>query len=107
MRILIADDHVSLRRSMVRALFGHAVTAVSCTDEAIEKVSEEHFDLLIVDYVMPSMAPAPFLALLRTHTNSPIVVHTSVDMYGHKYDGWIVKPCSANDILKEVAKHDR
>ena len=60
MRILIADDHDLLREtlSMFLASEGSIDTALASTlDAALDLIqSEEKFDLIMLDYIMPGMA---------------------------------------------------
>src|SRR5882757_3659372 len=56
-RILLAEDDMSMREYLARALerVGYSVVAVDCGTEAIPLLETEHFDLLLTDIVMPEM----------------------------------------------------
>jgi two-component system cell cycle response regulator CpdR len=56
-RILVADDEESVRSFVTRALehMGHAVDAVADGGAALQRVSEQNYDLLLTDIVMPVM----------------------------------------------------
>lgn len=56
-RILLAEDDVSMREYLQRALqrVGYDVESVGCGTEAIPLLEMERFDLLLTDIVMPEM----------------------------------------------------
>ena len=56
-RILLAEDDSVMREYLTRALerSGYAVTAVDRGTAALPLISEERFDLLLTDIVMPEM----------------------------------------------------
>lgn len=56
-RILIAEDTESVRQYCARALgtAGHQIVAVPDGLAALQKLSEESFDLLLTDIAMPQM----------------------------------------------------
>lgn len=56
-RILLAEDDLAMRTYLARALenAGYDVTAVDCGTAALPLLSNQHFDLLLSDIVMPEM----------------------------------------------------
>ena len=56
-RILLAEDDDSLRIFLSRALdkAGHFVTACSQGDEALSRLRQDVYDLLVTDIVMPEL----------------------------------------------------
>jgi two-component system cell cycle response regulator CpdR len=56
-KILLAEDDVSMREYLARALerVGYSVKAVGCGTEAMPLLEAESFDLLLTDIVMPEM----------------------------------------------------
>ena len=56
-RILLAEDDESMRKFLARALekAGYSVVSFSNGIEALERVQEEPFTLLLTDIVMPEM----------------------------------------------------
>ncbi|MBV0911137.1 response regulator [Anianabacter salinae] len=58
MRILIADDHELLRDTLLLYLrgAGYVVVDVGSLDDAILRLEDEHFDIVLLDFNMPGMA---------------------------------------------------
>ena len=56
-KILLAEDDVSMREYLQRALIrtGYAVDAVGCGTDALPLLEREHYDLLLTDIVMPEL----------------------------------------------------
>ena len=56
-RILLAEDEDAMRSYLARALenAGYEVVAVGCGTEALPYLTNQHFDLLLSDIVMPEM----------------------------------------------------
>ena len=67
-RILIAEDDETMRRFLARALTsaGHEVIAVADGLDAMPLLSQDSFDLLLADIVMPGMDGID-LAKLASH----------------------------------------
>jgi CheY-like chemotaxis protein len=66
-RILIVDDEVSTLRAWAKALryAQHRVITASSATEALTACDEHAFDLVIVDYLMPSMTGVELLSRIR------------------------------------------
>lgn len=82
MKILIADDHVALRKGLIQILaeefpdaeFGEA----SSTPEALECVSRVWWDVLVLDVFMPGRSGLDVLHdVRRDHPNLPVLVLSS------------------------------
>jgi two-component system, chemotaxis family, chemotaxis protein CheY len=115
-RILAVDDS-SLVRLYYRATLeraGYAVEQAINGIEAMEKVLEQAFDLLIVDVNMPRMDGLSFLSALRARSedvaNLPaLVISTEAgaqdrdDARAAGANFYLVKPVSEADLLRHVA----
>lgn len=78
-RILIADDEESLCHFLSRALTsrGHVVTMVHTGTDALEKLAEQDFDLLLSDVVMPELDGVGLsLRVSRDYPKLPIILMT-------------------------------
>ena len=81
-RILIADDEPDVREMCVRTLrrAGYNVVGVGSGQEAIERVQQEHFDLLLTDLKMPQMGG---LEAYRTiHASNPDLMAVVMTGFG-------------------------
>jgi len=66
--VLIVDDH-SPQRSLIRAIVkldGHQVSEAGTAEEALARVAETSYDLVILDLVMPGVDGYQFLEQLRS-----------------------------------------
>jgi len=77
-RILVVDDEENVRKSWSRALrlAGYTVRMAGNGDEALRECDEHHFDLVILDFLMPSMTGVELLRRIRKklpHVRSIIV----------------------------------
>ncbi len=114
-KILIADDSVSIRRTLRQTLSQKDYVILEACDgrEALEKIEEESPDLLLLDLEMPHMNGYDVLNVLRTRSllpNLKIALLTSrasnkhkqraQELGAHKY---LTKPCSTTTLLETVA----
>ena len=78
-RILVAEDDLSVRSFVQRALAtrGHEVTAVEDGTQALEKLAEADYQLLVTDIVMPGLdGIALALRAGRDYPDLPILMMT-------------------------------
>jgi len=121
LKILLAEDNPINRKLVVRLMDkrGHEVVAVENGLQAVEKVEQERFDLVLMDVQMPGMdgleATRQIRALeaaLGKHT--PILALTANAMKGDEtsclsagMDGYLTKPFEADKLfatLQEIAR---
>src|SRR5688500_7840363 len=79
-RILIADDHDSLRRGLVQALAegGHDVDEAPNGNAAIEKLHEAFYDVVVSDLKMGGSTGLDVLKTAKTlHPSSAIILMTA------------------------------
>ena len=111
-RILVVDDS-ELARRMVGDLLGregHTVTDAADGDQALSRIAEDQFDLVITDFMMPGMLGDELIR--RIHESSPqmpVVVissYTDSDLFrvvrGLSVARIINKPFAEADILGAV-----
>lgn len=77
LRILVVDDHDTVRRSL-RKLFereGYTVVEASNGRMALTQMQNDSFDLVITDVFMPDMNGYQFLLTIRdSHASTPIMM---------------------------------
>lgn len=74
LRVLIADDSAAARNHMRRVLENIGVrdiTHASNGHEAVAKLQERQFDLLVTDFHMPEMDGRELVAYIRRQSNQP------------------------------------
>jgi CheY-like chemotaxis protein len=117
LRVLVAEDNPVNRKLATRILqnAGHTVFCANDGQEAVETLSRDRFDIILMDVQMPRMdgfeATAEIRRLesaLRIHT--PIVALTANAMKGDRercldagMDGYVSKPLRPAELLSVMA----
>ena len=80
-RILVVDDESSVRESVGYALEqeGFEVTLAADGDDAEGKLSDSHYDLLIIDIMMPGKSGLDVCREVRSRSPVPIILLTAKD----------------------------
>ncbi len=113
-RILIVDDEKTARKSLtdILKLEGYQVEAKEDGESALQAVTEEDYDLMLLDIKMPGMsglevlekvvdiAPDCKVVLLTAHGS----MESAIEAVRHGAHDYLLKPASPNDILGTVAK---
>jgi signal transduction histidine kinase/CheY-like chemotaxis protein/streptogramin lyase len=117
LRILVADDVAVNRKLLQRMLekLGHVVTLATNGQEAVDLVSTEIFDLVLMDVQMPVMDGLGSTAAIRQlelscASHLPILAVTAHVMPGDKerflaagMDGYISKPIGRAELVEAIA----
>ena len=112
--ILVADDEASVRDFVERALnyAGFAVTTVEDGQQALEKLQERSYDLLLTDIVMPELDgialalkaskdyPEMKILMMSGYANQRQRAH-NLDVLAHEV---LSKPFSLEEITRKVSK---
>jgi signal transduction histidine kinase/CheY-like chemotaxis protein/streptogramin lyase len=118
LRILLAEDNPVNQKIAVRMLEkrGHIVDVVSNGVEALARLEEDSFDLLLTDMQMPQMDGFETAALIRareqeTGAHLPIIAMTALAMKGDDercltagMDAYISKPMRASELFETVER---
>jgi DNA-binding response OmpR family regulator len=110
--IAVVDDDPSMRdlfnRSLSRA--GYTVTLARDGAEAIETVSREAVDLVLLDLGLPDFSGINVLRQIRGARDVPVIVVSGHDeevvrlrCFDEGADDYVVKPCSPREIIARVA----
>ena len=78
-RILIADDEPVMQDLMASALmtFGYKIDTVTNGREAIDRINQISYDLIITDYEMPKMNGLELIRWVKSnHPGVPVVIVT-------------------------------
>jgi len=110
-RILVVDDEPSVRESVGYALEqeGFDVTLATDGEDAESKISDERFDLLILDIMMPGKSGLDVCREVRASSAVPIILLTAKDAEVDKVvglevgaDDYVTKPFSVRELLGRV-----
>lgn len=109
-RVLVVDDEAHVRAVLSRALMidGYEALGAANGEEAVEKLSQGRFDLVILDLKMPGMSGLDVLDKLHAeHPETIVIMLTGVadnesiesrSLEGGAY-AFLTKPCSLEELL--------
>jgi len=110
-RILVVDDEDSVRESVGYALEqeGFDVTLAANSEEAEGEISDDNFDLMVLDIMMPGKSGLDICREVRAHSAVPIILLTAKDAEVDKVvglevgaDDYVTKPFSVRELLGRV-----
>src|SRR5580658_6948485 len=110
-RILVVDDEPQIRRVMRVTLSGagYAVDDVRSGEEALEKLSEERFDLVLLDVNLPGMSGIETCRQIRAQSDVHVMMVTvrnsnqdAVAALDAGADGYVTKPFSIEVLLARI-----
>ena len=111
-RILVVDDELGIRQGCRRALEPHGceVETISSFKEALQKIGAGHYDLALIDVMMPDGRGVDLLApLIKNDPEIVCVIITgyatvelAVEAIKRGAYGFIAKPFTADVLLMTV-----
>jgi two-component system, OmpR family, response regulator len=111
-RILVVDDEPGIRSFIGRALdaAGYAADLAGTGSEALRRAQDSHYDLIILDLVMPDMAGQVILdRLLAARPDQAVLVlscladvSSKVVCLEHGAQDYLTKPFSLAELLARV-----
>lgn len=111
-KILVVDDdkHTRMLFKAVLESAGYTVTTAENGMDALEKMEQEHTDLIVLDIMMPDMDGYEFTKLLRENDNNiPILMVTAKQLPADKHQGFLVgtddyitKPIDEEEMLLRI-----
>jgi two-component system response regulator MprA len=112
MRVLVVDDEPALRDALVRALRseGYHVSSAEDGRGALERIGDEHPDLIVLDVLMPVMDGLEVARALRQRGDrTPVLVLTARDSVSDRVEGldagaddYLVKPFALDELLARI-----
>ena len=111
MRILVVDDEMLLVKGIKFNLENEGWQVDACYDgaAAVEKVKSTHYDLILLDLMMPVMDGLEACMHIREDSNVPIIMLTAKDedtdkLLGFEYgaDDYITKPFNILELKARV-----
>jgi len=110
-RILVIDDEPQIRRLMRTTLIGagYEVEDAKSGEEGIEKMSQFHPDLVLLDINLPGMGGLAACNMIRADKNVAIIMLTVRDSEADKVaaldagaDDFVTKPFSTPELLARI-----
>ena len=111
MRILIAEDEVSIAKALKVLLEKnkYSVTMVHNGNDALDHMLSGEYDALVLDIMMPGMDGMTATARLREQSNVPVILITAKGEDNDKIlgltvgaDDYITKPFNPREVLARV-----
>ncbi len=116
LRILIAEDNIINQKIAVRVLeqWGHSVDVASNGREALAKLDQQNFDLVLMDLQMPELDGFETTRAIRereqaTARHVPIIAVTAHAMRGDSercfqagMDSYVSKPLQSRELFAEI-----
>jgi len=111
-RVLVVDDELDFLETVVRRLEKRQVETAGATTgrEALELLSQQSFDVVVLDVRMPGMDGLEVLKVIKTRWPFVEVIlltgHASVEsglqgMQLGAFD-YVMKPCKLTDLLPKI-----
>lgn len=111
-KILIVEDDLSIQALLHDFIqeAGHSVTLASDGVEALVKYSEQDFDLVLLDIMLPKIDGYGVCEVIRQKSDVPIIMLTALDGEENQIrgldlqaDDYITKPFSMPVLLRKIA----
>ena len=115
-KILIIDDEPQIRRVLKTALSaeGYFVADAKGALEALDKLREDRYDLVLLDINMPGMSGLEACPEIRRNSEIAIIMLTVRNLEGDKIaaldagaDDYVTKPFSMPELLARIRAHLR
>jgi CheY-like chemotaxis protein len=114
-KILITDDSLMTRKSIIKLLKGtpYTIEQASNGKEALDKISKNNYNLMLLDLLMPDMTGIDVLKNLKDKGIELPVIVVSADIqtstqeicieYGAKE--FLNKPPKKEELIEAIEKH--
>ncbi len=111
-RILVVDDESSIRLLYTQELSddGHVVTAVATGAEAVDKLRECDFDLVLLDIKLKNESGLDLLqTIVKERHDIPVILSTAFSFYKDDFsawlaDGYVVKSSDLTELKEEIRR---
>ena len=110
-RVLVVDDEPKVLRFLEVALKlrGYYVLTTTSGKEALELVSSEKPDVMLLDIVMPDLNGYEVLKQLRKFSEIPVIAISASpaiqnDIVKHGADYFIMKPFDPNNLASVISR---
>ncbi|MFM2588078.1 response regulator transcription factor [Vibrio sp. TBV020] len=109
--ILLVEDDPLLNQQLTALLQTqqYQVTNLDCGALALSALSQQQFDLVILDINLPEVDGFGLLNYIRAHSNTPVVMLTAYGAEEHRIrglrygaDDYISKPCNFTEVSLRI-----
>ncbi|MGK7392695.1 MAG: response regulator transcription factor [Candidatus Cyclobacteriaceae bacterium M2_1C_046] len=114
MKILVIEDDEMIQRTLQFRLIkdGYEITVASDGNEAMEKLKNDKFNLVITDLMMPYISGLEILSYIKSElAGTPVVIlsgadeeNTIIDAFNIGADDFIAKPFSPGELSLRVKR---
>jgi DNA-binding NtrC family response regulator len=111
-KILVVDDDEMVLRSIVNILKikGYETSIAKDGKEALMKIEDEFFNVLLLDIRLPDMTGIELLSLIKeTKPKMRKIIltgypdaKTAIDAVNKKADAYLIKPYNPNELLEQI-----
>lgn len=110
-KIAVVEDEQDIRRILCVFLESNGCTVKEASDglAASKLFSDERFDLILMDLMLPNISGERLIAELRTHSDTPVIVisarsmlETRIEVLRLGADDYILKPFDLNEVLVRI-----
>ncbi|BCN29065.1 response regulator transcription factor [Anaeromicropila herbilytica] len=116
MRILLVEDDVEISNMLKDYLIteGYEIVAAYDGKEALDAFLKEHFDLVLLDIMIPKINGMELMKKIRLQSIVPIIIMSAKDTDSDKSlglglgaDDYITKPFSVTEVLARIKANIR
>lgn len=109
--ILLVEDDELLNKQLTALLEtrDYQVTNLACGATALSALSQNQFDLIILDVNLPEVDGFGLLNYIRAHSNTPVIMLTAFGAEEHRIrglqfgaDDYISKPCNFTEVILRI-----
>ena len=111
-KLLIVDDESSIRLLYAEELAeeGHDVTTAASVIEAVEKLEQGNFDLVVLDIKLKNESGLDLLQkIVKERHEMPVILSTAFSFYKDDFsawlaDGYVVKSSDLTELKEEITR---
>lgn len=113
-RVLVADDDVRLRTELTAFIgeLGHTVEAVADGRACVKKVTQDHYDLVLLDLILPGLDGLNVLTAIRGQSpRTTVVIISALDepeiinsIIRHGAAAFLIKPVQPELVREVIAR---
>lgn len=114
--ILIIEDERDVNQLLAQTLSDSGYKASSAYNgiEGVQMLREEHFDMVLLDLMLPYKSGDEILKEIRKESNIPVIVISAKDMVGTKIDlltmgadDYVTKPFDLGEVVARIKSNLR